>query len=184
MPLYTPVNFNVAYEDNQRGRLSADQLTALTKMLKSRIFVGILLFFCDLFMVALFGAVLLSGDWEKEFTVQLIFLVCTLFSLSGVLYGLSIWVSAKKASAELSNTQVIKIVGEAAKYNYGVAVPVAGATHTAVLRHGYIKLSGIKYGVLNPVLYNEIVDAKKTDFYIIPIKSTGFAKGVVINCSN
>ena len=72
MPLYTPVNFNAAYEDNQRGRLSADQLTALTKMLKSRIFVGILLFFCDLFMVALFGAVLLSGDWEKEFTFHYI----------------------------------------------------------------------------------------------------------------
>ncbi len=184
MPLYTPVNLGAAYADNQRGRLSAEQLIALAKMLKSRIFVGILMVSCDVLLLALFGAVLLTGDWQKDLTVQLIFVVCTLFSLSGVLYGLNIWVSAKKASSELSNTQVIKIVGEATKYNYGTAMNVAGATHTMVLRHGYIKLNGIKYGVLNPPLYNEIVDAKKTDFYVLPIKSTGFAKGVVINCSN
>lgn len=184
MPLYTPVNFNTAYADNQRGRLSADQLQALTKMLKSRIFTGVALFFCDLLMMVLFSAVLLTGDWEKDFPAQLIFLIGALSFLAGVLYGFGIWRSAKKASTELSNTQVIKIVGEATKYNYGVAVPVAGATHGVTLRHGYIKLNGVKYGVLNPLLYNEIVDAKKTDFYIVPIKSTGFAKGVVVNCSN
>lgn len=184
MTLYRPVDLGAAYADNQRGRLSIDQLEALTKMLKSRFFVGIVMFLGDLLLLVLFGAVLFSGDWQKDFTAQMIFLVCAIFSLSGVLYGLSMWVSAKKASAELAVTQVIKVVGEATKYNYGVAVPVAGATHTMVLRHGYIKLNGIKYGVLNPPLYNEIVDAKKTDFYIVPIKSTGFAKGVVVNCSN
>lgn len=184
MPLYLPVDFNAAYADNQRGRLSTEQLNALNKMLKSRIFVGILLFFCDLLMMALFGAVLVSGDWEKDFALQIIFLVMSVSFLSGVVYGLNIWISAKKALTELSNTQVIKVVGEATKYNYGTAMNVAGATHTMVLRHGFVKINGVKYGVLNPPLYNEIVDAKKTDFYIIPIKSTGFAKGVVVNCSN
>lgn len=184
MPLYLSVDFNAAYADNQRGRLSTDQVAALSKMLKSRIVVGVSLFFCDLLMAVLFGAVLVSGDWEKDLAIQIIFLVASVSFFSGVVYGLNIWLSAKKASTQLSNTQVIKIVGEAAKYNYGVAVPVVGATHTLVLRHGYVKIDGVKYGVLNPVLYNEIVDAKKTDFYIIPIKSTGFAKGVVVNCSN
>ena len=185
MPLFTPVDFGAAYQTNQSGRLSVDQMTALTKMLKSRILVGIYIVFCDLLLLVLFGIVLLDGDWQKDLVGQLIFLVCTLLSLSGALYGWGMWRSAKKAATELPNIVVTKVVGEAAKYNYGTAMTVAGATHTMVLRHGWIKLNGVKYGVLNPPLYNEIVDGKKTDFYIVPITGVGYAKGgVVINCSN
>lgn len=184
MPLYTSVDFGAAYQTNQGGRLSADQMTALTHLLKSRKIVGLGLFLVDALMALLFGSVLLTSDWSQGLNANIVFIIGVVLCLAGAVYGWGMWRSAKKAAVELPNTIVTKIVGEAQKYNFGTAVPVAGATHTLVLRHGYIKLNGTKYGVLNPQLYGEIVDGKKTDFYLVPIVSTGFAKGVVVNCSN
>lgn len=185
MPLYIPVDFNAAYSLNQQGRLAEDQVRALSFMLKARGLTGLFLLVCDLLMVALFGAVVLAGDWEKELIMQMIFLVFTLAFLVGVIYGWKIWRSVKKTTHTITSIVVEKIVGEAVKYNYGVPVKVMGATHAVLTNHGYVRVDGKKYGVLNPQLYADIIANKKTDFYIAPISSTGFSKnGVVINCSN
>lgn len=185
MPLYIPVDFNAAYSLNQQGRLAEDQVRALLFMLKARGFTGLFLLVCDLLMAALFGAVVLAGDWEKELAVQTIFLVFTLVFLGSAVYGWKIWRSVKKTTSMITSIIVEKMVGEAVKYNYGVPVKVMGATHTVLTNHGYVRVNGKKYGVLNPQLYADIVANKKTDFYIAPISSTGFGKnGVVINCSN
>jgi hypothetical protein len=81
MPLYIPVDFNAAYSLNQQGRLAEDQVKALLFMLKARGFTGLFLLVCNLLMAALFGAVVLAGDWEKELAMQTIFLVFTLVCL-------------------------------------------------------------------------------------------------------
>ncbi len=187
MPLTYPVDFNAAYQSNQGGSLAQDQIQALKQMLKARILTGSMLFFCDLLMTLLFLSVVFTGDWEAEFSLQLILLFFGFLSLAGVVYGFKIWQSAREARTQLSTIAILKIVGEAKKYNYGVAMhtPVGvGTTHGLVLRHGYLKINGEKYGVLSPKLYGEITEGKKTDFFVVPIGGTGFAKGVVVNCSN
>ena len=168
--------------------MAEDQLQAIKKMLKARKIVGLGLLFGDLFVGLLFGSVLATGNWGTELNAQLIFSVCTLVALASLVYAWRMYWDAAQEQKKLATTIVVKIVGEAQKYNYGTAVNMpggAGATHGVILRHGYLKINGEKYGVLSPKLYSEIVDGKKTDFYVVPISGTGYAKaGVVINCSN
>lgn len=179
------VDFNLAYPLNQAGRLAEDQLYALKKMLKARKIVGLGLLSGDLFMGLLFISVVLTGDWGTQLNAQLIFSFCALLVLASVIYAWRMYWGARQEQQKLATMIVLKVVGEAQKFNYGTAVNVAGATHGVVLRHGWLKINGQKYGVLSPKLYGEIVDGKKTDFYVAPITGTGYAKGgVVINCSN
>lgn len=185
MPLYLPVDFNAAYQVNQSGRLTQDQITALLFVLKARSITGTALFFGYLFMMTMFLAVTFTGDWTAEYTLNLMFSIFAAAFFAGVVYGWKMWRSAKNAKKNVTTLVIEKIVGEADKYNFSMPVKMAGATHSMMLNHGYIKIAGKKYGVLNPQLYAEIIANKKTDFFIAPLSSSGFGKnGVVINCSN
>ncbi len=185
MPLYLPVDFNAAYSMNKSGQLAEDQIAALLFVLKARSVTGAALFFGYLVMMSMFLAVSFTGDWIVEYALNLMFLIFAAAFFAGVVYGWKMWRSAKNAKKSVPNLVVEKIVGEAVKYNFGMPVKMAGATHSIMLKHGYIKVAGKRYGVLNPQLYGEIVANKKTDFYIAPLSSSGFGKnGVVVNCSN
>lgn len=185
MPLYIPVDFNAAYLLNKSGKMAEDQIRAILFVLKARSVTGAALFFGYLFMMLMFAAVASTGNWEIEYSLNLMFSIFAAVFFAGVVYGWKMWRSAKRAKQNVATLAVEKIVGEAVKYNFGMPVKMAGATHSIMLKHGYIKVAGKRYGVLNPQLYGEIVANKKTDFYIAPISSSGFGKnGVVINCSN
>lgn len=184
MPLYLPVDFKSALLSNQKGVLAADQIAALSFMLKARKITGVIIFWTELFMTIIFGVVVWAGDWQQQLALNLILLAATVLSVAGVIYGWRIWQTAKTSKQSLSTLSIEKKVGEAQKYNYGTPVKLAGATHTVVMSHGYVKIAGQKYGVLNPQLYYEIIDGKKAEFYIAPIHTVGFYKGVVVGCSN
>lgn len=182
MPLFLPVNFEAALPVNQKGALTEEQAAALIFSLKNRSCVGWLLVATYLFMFAIasIGA-LVPDETSTSNTAGLLWVFAGCAAL-GLVYGWAVANSAKKAKQRIREIQVEKITGETFLYNYSVPVKYGTQTHSVAMRHGYVRINGKKYAVLNPELYKKIVPSTTMDFYCVPLKVVGgVGEGTVVN---
>lgn len=183
MPFFLPVDFDSAMPENIHGRLSADQLRAIEHMLKARKVTGYILFFCELFQVAIAGPAFFFGGWEpSESKLQMVIGLYTAISFAVMIWGIMIVKKASASKAALGSVIVESVTGTPTKYNYTTTyTSMGGATHLATIRAGWINLNGIGYGVLPGELYTSIPADQESTFYYIPLPASGFKKFLVVN---
>lgn len=188
MPFFIPVDLNTAYAVNQKGQLAEDQIRAVTHAIKARKVTALILILCNLPLALILGGVVITGNWQTQFSLQMILLVVVLASLGGLLFGFAIWRGANALLPKISTLSVTKVVGEAQKFNHGIAYEIPGVggstMHTLPLQSGNVQINTVMYGVLPGKLYGEIVDGKRADFYVVETPTPGFKRGMVVNCSN
>ncbi|OGH64813.1 MAG: hypothetical protein A2821_01545 [Candidatus Magasanikbacteria bacterium RIFCSPHIGHO2_01_FULL_41_23] len=183
MPFFLPVDFESALPENINGRLSDDQLKAIELMLRARKITGYILFFCELFQVAIAGPAFLFSEWgPTQRGLQAMIGIYAFISFAAMIWGLVIIKKASAAKLILGSIKVTLVTGTPTKYNYTTTYrSMGGATHLATLKGGWLSIAGVSYGVLPGELYSSIPPNEESDFYYITLPMTGFKKYLVVN---
>lgn len=183
MALYIPVNFGAALAHNRTGQLTPEQISAIHLVCRRRGQTATLLFLCAGFLAALSTIGLaLPADPELN-NAGFIGIIGTLAALSwaGVVWSLYVMRTLRRARVKIDAITIQVATGRPNKYNYGVPLRTAGATHAIVLRQGWLSLDGHKYGVLPGELYQQISDQVNGRLYFVEIKVPGFHDRLVVN---
>ncbi len=185
MPLFVPVNIAAALPTNQSGRLADDQIASIHMLCRRRGQVGLIIFGCALFMAAIAGLAFILPPSPGETVgqgVKIITGVMTVTAALDAVWGWWIFRAAKKARATIDHsTSVQTAVGRPDKYNYGAPIHYGGATHTVMLRQGWLRMDGISYGVIPGELYQLISDQVEGTLYYIDLRVPGFKKRLTVN---
>ncbi len=184
MFVFPATNAPAALPTNQAGRLATDQFEAIQLIFRNRGKVGLIIAGSALFLAAIssLGLLLPSSEPTNSGTTILLAIFSAIWFFDAT-WGVWIYRASKKAQTELTTGVMVKsTTGVPNKYNYGTAVRVAGATHTMITRHGWIKVNGESYGVLQGELYQQISDTNQGAFYYVDMpRVPGFKPKLVVN---
>lgn len=183
MALFIPVNFTAALSHNKAGELTPEQISAIHLVCRRRGQTAALLFLCAGFLAAISTiGLVLPADPELN-NAGFIGIIGAFAALSwaGVIWSLYSMRTLHTARAQVDTINIQTATGRPNKYNYGVPLHTAGATHAIVLRQGWLSLDGHKYGVLPGELYQHISDQSNGRLYFVEIKVPGFHDRLVVN---
>lgn len=177
--------FENALMENERGRLTDEQLQALGRMFRARTITAWIMIICGAFVGLLTGFALFA-DGESVTNPKVGLSVVTLGMFATMVYGIAILRTNKKARAASMSTEVRFVRGVPAKSDYATPLRVPGpggatVTHFLTVKAGTVKIENESYGVLPSTLYQEIVDGQEATFYYIPVNGIGFKKRLIVN---